>query len=89
MGCTGGQGFADVAVTCLAQSAPISQQNDAPKEPPLSPNLTWQELQGRSASPGGSPEQKKSGLLGSTIGAAANVLKAIANPGRSELHMTL
>ncbi|DBA87122.1 TPA: hypothetical protein ACH3X2_005227 [Trebouxia sp. C0005] len=81
----GGLGFADVAVTCLPQAASDSQasaQTLAQQQPPLSPNLTWQELQGHSASPNSSPEQKKNKLLGSAFGAAANVLKAIGNPAK-------
>lgn len=83
----GGLGFADVAVTCLPQAASDSQasaQTLAQQQPPLSPNLTWQELQGHSASPNSSPEQKKNKLLGSAFGAAANVLKAIGNPAKGE-----
>lgn len=82
----GGQGFADVAVTCLTQAAAVGNQPaDALQGPPLSPNLTWQELQGHSASPGSSPEQKRGGLLGTAFGAAANVFKAINNPAKSKL----
>ena len=83
----GGVGFADVAVTCLPQAASDSQgsaQALAQHQPPLSPNLTWQELQGHSGSPNSSPEQKKNRLLGSAFGAAANVLKAISNPAKGE-----
>ena len=83
----GGLGFADVAVTCLPQAASDSQGNAqglAQQQPPLSPNLTWQELQGHSESPNSSPEQKKNRLLGSAFGAAANVLKAIGNPAKGE-----
>lgn len=82
----GGLGFADVAVTCLPQAASDSLDNAqalAQQEPPLSPNLTWQELQGHSGSPNSSPEQKKNRLLGSAFGAAANMLKAIGNPAKS------
>ncbi|DBA75282.1 hypothetical protein WJX77_005189 [Trebouxia sp. C0004] len=81
----GGLGFADVAVTCLPQAASDSQGNAqalAQQQPPLSPNLTWQELQGHSASPSSSPEQKKNRLLGSAFGAAAYVLKTIGNPAK-------
>ncbi|KAL0045379.1 hypothetical protein WJX82_005344 [Trebouxia sp. C0006] len=81
----GGLGFADVAITCLPQAASDSQGNAqalAQQQPPLSPNLTWQELQGHSGSPNSSPEQKKNRLLGSAFGAAANVLKAIGNPAK-------
>ncbi len=83
----GGLGFADVAVTCLPQAASDSQGNVqalTQQQPPLSPNLTWQELQGHSGSPNSSPEQKKNRLLGSAFGAAANVLKAISNPAKGE-----
>lgn len=81
----GGQGFANVAVTCLLQAASGNQntaQIPTVQQPPLSPNLTWQELQGHSASPDKSHDQKKTGLLGSAIGAAANVFKAIGNPAK-------
>lgn len=83
----GGLGFADVAVTCLPQTASDSQGNAqalAQQQPPLSPNLTWQELQGHSGPPNSSLEQKKNRLLGSAFGAAANVLKAIGNPAKGE-----
>jgi len=76
-----------VAITCLPQAASDSQGNAqalAQQQPPLSPNLTWQELQGHSGSPNSSPEQKKNRLLGSAFGAAANVLKAIGNPAKGE-----
>jgi len=77
-----------VAVTCLVQATQDSQQGNAQglsqQQPPLSPNLTWQELQGRSASPDKSPDHKKKGLLGSAFGAAANVLKAIGNPAKGK-----
>ena len=76
-----------MAVTCLPQAAPNSLGNAqalAQQQPPLSPNLTWQELQGHSGSPNSSPEQKKNRLLGSAFGAAANVLKAIGNPAKGE-----
>ena len=47
----GGQGFADVAVTCLTRVAsPHSQQTEEAQGPPLSPNLTWQEQQGHCCS---------------------------------------
>ena len=85
---TGGQGFADVAVTCLTQAATDGQQSNTPRAPPLSPNLTWQELQGPSQSPGSSPEQKKTGILGSALGAAANVFRAIGNPNNGRLQNT-
>lgn len=84
----GGQGFANVAVTCLLQAASGNQntaQIPTMQQPPLSPNLTWQELQGHSASPDKSHDQKKTGLLGSAIGAAANVFKAIGNPAKGKL----
>ena len=84
----GGLGFADVAVTCLPQATSDSQQGSiqglSPQQPPLSPNLTWQELQGHSGSRDNSPEQKKNGLLGSAFGAAANILKAIGNPAKGD-----
>ena len=83
----GGQGFADVAVTCLTRAAAPSQQTEEARGPPLSPNLTWQELQGRSISAGSSPEQARAGLLGAAFGAAANALKAIGNLGKSRLLM--
>lgn len=77
----GGQGFADVAVTCLTRAAaPHSQQKEEVQGPPLSPNLTWQELQGHT---GSSPEKARAGLLGAAFGAAANAFKAIGNPGKS------
>ena len=82
----GGQGFADVAVTCLARAAaPHGQQTEEAQGPPLSPNLTWQELQGQSTSAGSSPEKARAGLFGAAFGAAANALKAIGNPGKSRL----
>lgn len=84
--CAGGQGFADVAVTCLARAAgdtPHSKQKEEAQGPPLSPNLTWQELQGHISSAGSSPEKARAGLLGAAFGAAANVFKAIGNPGKS------
>lgn len=77
-----------MAVTCLPQAASDSQQGTAqglsPQQPPLSPNLTWQELQGHSGSRDNSPERKKNGLLGSAFGAAANIFKAIGNPAKGE-----
>lgn len=82
----GGQGFADVAVTCLTRvAAPPSQQTEEAQGPPLSPNLTWQELQGHSTSAGSSPEKTRAGLLGAAFGAAANALKAMGNSGKSRL----
>ena len=59
-----------------------------PRAPPLSHSLTWQELQGLSHSPGSSPEQKKTGILGSALGAAANVFRAIGNPDKGRLQST-
>lgn len=80
----GAQGFADVAVSCLARAAaPHSQQKEDAQGPPLSPNLTWQELQGHTTSAGSSPEKARAGLLGAAFGAAANAFKAIGNPGKS------
>ena len=79
----GGQGFADVAVTCLTRAAAPIQQTEDARGPPRSPNLTWQELQGHSMSARNSPEQARTGLLWAAFGAAANALKAIANPGKS------
>ncbi|KAL3143466.1 hypothetical protein ABBQ38_002277 [Trebouxia sp. C0009 RCD-2024] len=79
----GGLGFADVAVTCLARATPLRQEPEEARGPPLSPNLTWQELQGQSSPAGASPEKPRAGLLGSAFGAAANALKAISNPARS------
>lgn len=76
-----------MAVTCLPQAASDSHGNAqglAQQQPPLSPNLTWQELQGHSGPPNSSLEQKKNRLLGSAFGAAANVLKAIGNPAKGE-----
>ena len=79
----GGLGFADVAVTCLAHAAPLRQEAEEARGPSLSPNLTWQELQGQSSPAGASPDKTRAGLLGSALGAAANALKAIGNPARS------
>lgn len=80
----GGKGFADVAVTCLTRAAPHSQQTEKWSQgPPVSPNLTWQELQGHPTSAGATPEKARAGLLGSALGAAANAFKAIGNPARN------
>lgn len=79
----GGLGFADVAVTCLTRAAPLRQQTEEARAPPLSPNLTWQELQGQAPPAGPSPGKTRAGLLGSAFGAAANALKAIGNPARN------
>lgn len=82
--CAGGQGFADVAVTCLTRAAASHiQQKEEAQGPPLSPNLTWQELQGHTTSASSSPEKARAGLLGAAFGAAANAFKAIGNPGKS------
>lgn len=89
MASAGGQGFADVAVTCLTRvAAAHSQQTEEAQGPPLSPNLTWQELQGHSTSAGSSPEKTRAGLLGAAFGAAANALKAVGKPGKSRLLTT-
>lgn len=51
---------------------------------PMSPSLTWEELRG-GASPSPSPPAKqRAGLLGSALGAAAQVVKRVANasPGK-------
>ena len=86
------QGFAYVRVTCLPQTVAAIQSTRAQNtsnQPPLSPSLSWQELQGHSASPEKSSAPTRGGFLGTALGAASNALRAIANPARSKLLLML